>query len=156
MSKQKQTSVHLRPKNGQREVTQLFDLNGYVESMVVYTRGNEKKLQPLETVEPLIFMSLKDDNNGEIIPMVHIDNYKQCGGGYKESLKPLGFIAKNQTYALTLQTERESNNSSENDIEVFVYFFYGENPIKNIKNNIQKIEPRQAQPIRRILKNQLR
>ena len=125
---QKQTAVHLKPKNGQNETTQIFDLNGYVESMVVYTRGNEAELQPLETTQPLIFMSLQDNNNGDIIPMVHIDNYKQQGGGYKESLKPLGFEANNQTFALTLKTERTSNDSVANDIEVFVYFFYGDKP----------------------------
>ncbi len=147
--KQKQTTAYLKPKNGQNEATVTVDLNGYVESMVVYTRGTENILQPLEDTKPLIFMSVQDNNFGDIIPMVHIDNYKQTGGSYKASLKPLGFMAKNETFSLNLQTERTSNGNKENDIEVFVHFFYGQEPKKSLIAPVrsQNLNPQPVKPI---------
>ena len=126
--KQRQQTIRITPDNGSLDKTELFTLNGYVESMVAYTRGTESKLQGTETALPLIFMALQDDANGDIIPMILLDNYKQTAGEYSKSFKPLGFATRGQKFSLVLNTERVSTGAKDKDIEVFVTFFYGQEP----------------------------
>ena len=132
MSKrQKQFTVSLRPAVGQKSVSAPIRLNGFVKSMGVYTRKTEDKILTnlLESTEPLCFMSLEDDSNSDIVPMISLDNYKPSyGGGYEKSFKPLGFMANNENFKLTLNTERVSTGVSGEDIDVQVVFFVGDAP----------------------------
>lgn len=147
MSKrQKLFLVHLRPKQGQTEVSEFIRLNGYVKSMGVYTRKTEDNLILLETANPLIFMSVQDDANGDIVPMIILDNYKPTtGGDYEKGFKPLGFVANNETFKVTVKTERASTGVTGQDIEVFAYFFIGEEPIKR---PVQTAPPTTQAPIK--------
>lgn len=131
--RQKHFTLPLTPAVGQNSVSGSITLNGYVESMCVYSRKNEEKILTGETAAPYVFMSLQDDSNGDIVPFIHIDNFKpSTGGEYRKSFKPLGFVANNETFYVSLKTERNSVGDLGKDVDVIVCFFMGDAPLQTV------------------------
>ncbi|WP_395043393.1 hypothetical protein [Flavobacterium sp.] len=73
---------------------------GFTTAVAVYTNGIEKATGAMASIE------MKDDNSIAIIPMVHIDNWRQSSGGeYEKTFKPLNFDTGNKDYSLLFALE---------------------------------------------------
>ncbi|GEC80138.1 hypothetical protein [Flavobacterium aquatile] len=88
-------------KPGENNTSENFKLPiGFTTAVAVYTNGVEKNTGAMPSVE------MKDDNSIAIIPMVHIDNWRQTTGGeYERSFKPLNFDTGNKDYSLLFALE---------------------------------------------------
>ena len=101
---------------GQAVVTENFTLPmGFVSHAVAYTNGVDK------SNGIMLSLSLKDDENLELVPSINIKNWEQRSGGtYLDSLKPLGFDTMGRTYKL----QCNQGVTIAEGIEVEVVFFY--------------------------------
>lgn len=83
-------------KPGESDTSANFKLPmGFTTGVALYTNGVEKTIKAMASVE------MKDDNSIAILPMVHIDNWRQSTGGeYVKSFKPLNFDTGNKDYSL--------------------------------------------------------
>ena len=119
--RQIQKTVKLRIPTGRKDVTESFKMpTGFVKSMVVYTNDYKKDYpQNLE-------LALMDDASVEVIPMNHIDHFRQSNGEYEKSFKPLNFDSENRSFALTLKSDVESGANFSDPI-VWVTFLMDTN-----------------------------
>jgi hypothetical protein len=83
-------------KPGESDTSANFKLPmGFTTGVALYTNGVEKTIKAMASIE------MKDDNSIAILPMVHIDNWRQSTGGeYVKSFKPLNFDTGNKDYSL--------------------------------------------------------
>lgn len=108
-------------KPGETDTSANFKLpTGFTTGVAIYTNGVEKSTNAMASVE------MKDDNSIAIIPLVHLDNWRQSNGGeYEKSFKPLNFDTGNKDYSLifTLEDKLES----ERPLKFHVVFLYNNN-----------------------------
>lgn len=120
--RQIQHTVQLKLPVGVNSVTEVFQLPvGFVKSMVAYTNGNEK-------VKPqIIKLGLKDDDSIDIIPLIHLDHFRQTGGEYEKSFKPLNFDSQNRKFSLTMTSTVAGQDDDNVDAIVSVTFLFDTN-----------------------------
>lgn len=97
---------------------------GFTTGVAVYTNGVEKTASAMPSIE------MKDDNSIAIVPMVHIDNWRQSNGGeYEKSFKPLNFDTGNKDYSLIFALDEPLAGGV--PLKFHVVFLYN--------NNIKKV-----------------
>jgi len=112
-------------KQGESNTSENFKLpTGFTTAVAVYTNGVEQKVGAMASIE------MKDDNSIAIIPMVHIDNWRQSSGGeYEKTFKPLNFDTGNKDYSLLFALEEPLE--SEIPLKFHVVFLYN-NQVKTM------------------------
>lgn len=120
--RQIQHTVRLKFEVGTNTLTEVFKLPaGFVKSMVANPNGNEK------TKGQIVKLGLKDDDSIDIIPLIHIDHFRQTGGEYEKSFKPLNFDSENKKFALTMTSNIAATGKDSEDVVVDVTFLFDTN-----------------------------
>ncbi|WP_395043160.1 hypothetical protein [Flavobacterium sp.] len=120
--RQLQYTVKLQLPLGSKSVSENFKMPaGFVKSMVAYTNGNEK------AKPQTIMLALKDDSSVDIIPFIHIDHFRQTGGEYEKSFKPLNFDSENRNFNLAMTSTFQGENDDFADAIVWVTFLMDTN-----------------------------
>jgi len=112
-------------KPGEDYTSENFKLpTGFTTAVAVYTNGVEKQIGAMASIE------MKDDNSIAIIPMVHIDNWRQSSGGeYVKSFKPLNFDTGNKDYTLIFSLDDKLQSDA--PLKFHVVFLYN-NDVKKM------------------------
>lgn len=112
-------------KPGEDYTSENFKLpTGFTTAVAVYTNGVEKQIGAMASIE------MKDDNSIAIIPMVHIDNWRQSSGGeYVKSFKPLNFDTGNKDYTLIFSLDDKLKSDA--PLKFHVVFLYN-NDVKKM------------------------
>lgn len=74
--------------------------SGQVVSCAAYASGNPSK--PVN-------VKIEDNFGEELHPFVSIDNYKQTGGGYDESFKPIDIVGNQEIVVKARSTEAQTS-----------------------------------------------
>lgn len=120
--RQIQHTVRLKFEAGTNTLTEVFKLPaGFVKSMVANPNGNEK------SKGQIVKLGLKDDDSIDIIPLIHIDHFRQTGGEYEKSFKPLNFDSENKKFALTMTSNIPATGNDAEDVVVDVTFLFDTN-----------------------------
>lgn len=109
-------TVNVKISDNQTFGTKKFTLPyGFVLAGAAYpTRTDQNVPQNLE-------LTLKQDNV-EMVPAVNIQNWKQTGGEYEKSFKPLNFDTQGKEYTLILSSSEVSQPGLNPEVQVvFIY-----------------------------------